>query len=248
MSYERDEGASAVVFKLIIILSSYGAHHVLGLARVAHRDDQAPPDLQLREQRLGHSGRTGGGQDSVIRSMRAPAQRSVKAFYSGVVYVQAAYACLRLSRKLGYALYRVDLRGQSCQHRCLIAGARAYLKDSLGALQFEQLRHVRDYKGLRDGLICVNRQRVVAVGAGLQGFGHKEMARQGQHGIQNATIPYAVMAAQALYHTLARNAITRRGRIRPQGRRTQNLYSVSGEWKNGSLYLPFTSLVALRLR
>ena len=97
MAYERDEGARSVIFVLDSAFGLDDADEVLRVASLAHRDDKTPAFLQLSDQRFGHIRATGCDQNSIVRRVRAPAQRAVETFYSRVVDSKATYARLRLT-------------------------------------------------------------------------------------------------------------------------------------------------------
>ncbi len=122
-----------------------------------------------------------------------------------------ACAC---ARQLRDALDGVDLSGDPREHRRLVAGARSDFKHAARFVALQQLGHTRDDVGLRDGLVGVDGERVVAVGAALKRLGDEEVARHVGHRRQHAAVPYPVVVAQALDHALARDAEARRLRGR----------------------------------
>src|SRR5215218_9421804 len=110
---ERDEGAGAVLFVLEALLSPDHADEALRLARLADGEDEAPADLELCEQRLGHARAARRDEDAVVGRVRAPTHRAVEALDGGVVDAQGADARLRLARQLRDALDGVDLPGDA---------------------------------------------------------------------------------------------------------------------------------------
>ena len=195
MADERDESARAVIFVCVAFLRFNHAHQPLRFACRADRDDETPVRLQLREQGFGHFGAACRHEYSIIRRMRAPAERPVKAFDGRIVDAQLAYARLRLARQLRDALDGKDLRAETCEHGGLITGASPDLQHAAPRIKFEQLGHPRDDERLRDGLIGGYWQRVIAVGAALQCFGHETVARHKAHRIEHTNITYPIMIA-----------------------------------------------------
>ena len=80
-------------------------------------------------------------------------------------------------------------------------------------IEFQQFGHSRYDKWLRDRLIKIDRQGVIAIGAATQGFGNKKMARHIPDRFQSFQIANAVMLAQAFNHALAGDAVLSQERV-----------------------------------
>src|SRR5258708_14098798 len=97
------------------------AHQTLRLAGFADRNYQTATNLQLRDQRFGNFRPTCVTQNSIIRTVSAPAERTVKSLDRRIVNPEGANAGLRFARQLADPFYRLSLGRKLRQDRGLIA-------------------------------------------------------------------------------------------------------------------------------
>ena len=85
----------------------------------------------------------------------------------------------------------------------MISGARADLENPFGAVELGGVGHGRDHERLRDGLSAADGKRHIGIGGG-GGFGRNEfVARDGEHGVQDAGRADAAGADLARDHFVA---------------------------------------------
>ena len=139
--------------------------------------------------------------------MRIPTERSIERFYCRIVNSQRAQARVRIPGQFGDAFEGVNLRSQTGEHRGLIAGAGANLKNSHVIVEFKQLSHPGDDVRLRNGLIEFDWQGMVAISLTLKCLRNEKVARHQIHCFEHSLIADVVIRAQTLDHSFARNTI-----------------------------------------
>src|SRR5262249_33957317 len=95
---------------------------------------------------------------------------------------------LCLLPKLFNNLDTVYLPRQLCEDCSLITKTGAYLEDSVVSANLKQVRHQRDNKWLRDGLVKANRKGTVGIGVRPEFDWHEFVPRDLAHGSHNSFV------------------------------------------------------------
>src|SRR6266550_7512626 len=114
LAYQRYKRAAPVV---LFPSSSIRLKHpdkTLRLTRFPNRNNQPTSNFELSYQRFRYIWTTGSNKDGIVRGMRGPPKRAIKAFDRCHIDFQLPNPRLGLSSQIGYALDRINL---SCNHR-----------------------------------------------------------------------------------------------------------------------------------
>src|SRR5437762_2275448 len=169
---ELNKLAQTMIFAGDTVLSSNDPHEDL-LLGITDGDDKPTANAELLDQRLRDFRAAGCNQDAVIGRVVAPADRSVKPFYSCVVASELSDVCLSHARQFADSFDGKHAARHFRQHCCLIAGARSYFEHRRVFVNLEQFGHTRDHVRLRDRLHIAYRQRVVSISLCSQRVRHK---------------------------------------------------------------------------
>ncbi len=135
-------------FVLLSCFRFYYPDESLRFASLANWNHEPATDFQLRDKRIGNSWSAGRDQDRLVWAMCAPTQRAVKSFDRRIVNTKLADAALRFSCEFADAFDGIYLRSQPRKNCRLVTGTCANLQNPALLIDFKQLAHPRDDKGL----------------------------------------------------------------------------------------------------
>src|SRR5690625_5323230 len=167
----------------VSILRNPGDTDHLLLLMVPHRNNQPALDCQLADQLLRHDRGSRCDNNSIIRRIGRPAERSVAQFDLQPV-PEIAEQVPGLQIELLMALHAVDLCTHLTEHRRLVAGTSADFKNLVTRSHSQKLSLGGHCIGLGDRLSFSDGKGGVLISPVLQSGVHKEMTGYRFDGVQ----------------------------------------------------------------